>query len=235
MSARKITAALFALALLAPATSVFAQTVPAEDGWYSAGDTVTRSPKPSCGKMPKDGEYEPLFKMEGGVYTTCRWSYKGPKKKAVYTGWGWFQCSMQHFMSVEDCRAGLMNFVTPTQYFSGGFQPDYSGFRQYGGYQQPYYSGGGYQRPYVCRNQGDPACYQGSRSGGGYYPPPPPTRGPVSGQLYVCRGSGDPGCYQQTPSGGGYTPPPATQNPSSGSVYSCQGTGDPNCYRAPRQ
>lgn len=80
------------------ATPVAAQTAP--DGWYDAGDVASPSPKPSCGKMPRDGEYKPLFKLTGGVYTACQWSYQGPKKRVV---WGSTSCLLQTGMTYQDC------------------------------------------------------------------------------------------------------------------------------------
>ena len=69
----------------ASAETVTAQEAPqgpptVSDGWHNTDDTLSLSPKPSCGRMPRDGEYAPLFRAENGVYVECRWSYQGPKK-----------------------------------------------------------------------------------------------------------------------------------------------------------
>ena len=82
MSVAKIFSVMFAVALLSGAgvEAASAQEAPTvSDGWHTTDDTPSTSPKPSCGRMPRDGEYVPLFRSENGVYVECRWSYQGPK------------------------------------------------------------------------------------------------------------------------------------------------------------
>ncbi len=173
MSVRKLTAALVALALLAPATSAFAQTQPAADGWYTAETAPEVGPKPPCGKKPnKKEEFVAMWYLKDGQYTVCQWDSQGAKVKPAYTGWGWFQCNMQTLVSADECRLGVLNNrgITPTQYFSGGFQPNYQGFQPgYNGYQQPstiqYNYGSGPQRlrpgeRYHCPQTNHPDCYK---------------------------------------------------------------------------
>lgn len=72
--------ALGLLIMGAGAQAATAQEAPTvADGWHTSGDAPSLSPKPSCGRMPRDGEYVPLFRAENGIYVECRWSYQGPK------------------------------------------------------------------------------------------------------------------------------------------------------------
>ena len=133
MSLNKLASAI-ATIIVFFSTQVLAQTtVPTADGWYSSGDAPSTSPKPACGKKPRDGQYVPLFKMEGGVYTACAWSYVGPKPS--------------FFSGLSDC------FWTP----GGQYEYDqclrygrsYTGAPSYQSYPS------GYVRPYVGRG---PMC-----------------------------------------------------------------------------
>lgn len=174
---KTVAVALIALSIMAPASTVFAQeTAPEEGRWYTAEDAPQVAPKPACPRKPNRREnFVAMWKWEGGQYTECRWDSQGarPAAATTYSGWGWLQCDAQRLVSPAECRLGVLNNrgITPTQYFSGGFVPNYQGF-------QSGYNGNGYQQqpaqpapgiytrngrqcqvPYQCPNSGHYLCY----------------------------------------------------------------------------